>query len=201
MPVSIRWTELHDPDTDETWCIAPDSGALVTLPRRGYREGMYDRVLWRHGLTPDRHMKSFELIDEHRDEATPPRGGPGLGGRVLHAGLWAALRVAPLDRLVRGVAWLARRMPSKRMDKDEIRAKTRQATSAGTGQCLPRALLRWYYLINAGYEPALTLGIWQPTDFMHAWITLDGHAYGELADEVMHYKPCTRFVYRREGAA
>lgn len=62
------------------------------------------------------------------------------------------------------------------------------------GQCLPRSLCRFAQCRRYGIaDVELVLGVFTPTDEMHAWVEIAGKPLLECPDFLSHYQTCVRY--------
>lgn len=195
MGVKVEWAGLYDPEMDESYFVSPRTGELLVLPGATHDDKQRGQ-LRRKGLDTQTCVDRIEYIDGRFDELPGPQAPDGifarLRARMMNRFVRIGVRVLPLAGLARFLGTLARVLPKSKREREDVFQLVGWLEGGRVrDDCLPRAMLRWYYLINAGFAPALVLGIWVPTNNMHAWVMLDNRAAGELSDEVMHYQPAT----------
>lgn len=204
MGLRIEWAGLYDPEMDESYFVSPRTGELLAL--KGAAHDKKDLAkLGRKGLKPATRVDQVHYVDGRYDELPEPAVPQGLfrriRARVMNRFVRIGVRILSLSRLAGFLAFLARLLPKSGMDRTQVFQLVGWLEGGRVrDECLPRAMLRWYYLINAGYDPALVLGIWVPTHNMHAWVMLDHKPAGELSDEVMHYQPATVMRQGKTGS-
>ncbi len=59
--------------------------------------------------------------------------------------------------------------------------------------CLPLSIARYWFLRSVGQRAFLHVGVFVPTDTLHAWVQLGAVPILESADELVHYQSCLVF--------
>lgn len=195
-----RWTLLTDPELPLAFTVVPLTGHLVRFeaaPAAGTRPGTHwtDRLI---GLHPGRRL----------DHETPPAldaiwlAEPATcteaerqAAQALRKAIQRYLRWLPLGWCVRLNA--RRRRPRRiRPARDLAEALPRIAAltaNQARGQCLFTALERHTWLRWYGIPSVLCIGVFVPTEEMHAWVEVAGKPLLESPDVLVHYRTALRF--------
>jgi len=206
--LAVQWCLLHDPELDWRFAISPRSGRLVALPPAFRRDDDSARMaLAAHGLRENEECPQLECDDSAQGPVGEPKPPRTRAQRVLLQARWslcAALsRRAPLRsalaRLARLPAW------GSGTDRQEILDRVAFVErhfhpQLHTRQCLPRAMLRFWMLAPTQSSLEFNLGVWIPTQLMHAWVSVEGIPVGEEREELMHYRPCVRMTWTVDAA-
>ena len=205
--LAVEWCLIEDPELAWKFTVSPRSGRMVALPPRlDPTHDTAQAALRMHGL----HAGEKRIALHCDDSRQGPVGEPLRPARArqrlaLHArwSLCAALaRRLPLrtalEFLTRLPADVGERSPRSILDR--VAYVERQLhPQLHTRQCLPRAMLRFWMLVPLQPRIEFNLGVWVPTQLMHAWVSLDAVPFGEEREEVMHYRPCVRMTWRRDA--
>lgn len=201
--LTLEWCLIDDVELDWKFTISPRSGRLIALPPHLATDHVQSyAALQMHGLRREEERAALACDDS----AQGPVGSPGrprgiLARSELHLqwALCATLaRVAPLRTALSTLA----RLPIPREDRSPASILDDVASIEHllhpvlhTRQCLPRAMLRFWMLLCLHSRVEFNLGIWVPTERMHAWASLESVPFGEEREEVMHYRPCVRMTW------
>jgi len=205
--LNVEWCLIEDPELAWKFTVSPRSGKMVALPPQLDPAHEATRAALRaHGLHPAEQREGLHCDDSHQGPVgEPDRVSPASQRLALRArwGLCAGLaRRMPLRAALVMLARLpaGSRSCSPLEILDRIAHVERQLhPQLHTRQCLPRALLRFWMLLPHRPRIEFNLGVWVPTQLMHAWVSLDSVPFGEEREELMHYRPCVRMTWTGDG--
>jgi len=206
--LAVQWCLLHDPELDWRFAISPRSGRLMALPPAFPHEDTTLRMaLEAHGLRKDEERQHLDCDDSTQGPVGEPRPPRTRAQRLLLQARWslcAALsRRAPLRSALKCLARLPVRADANDCQEvlDRVAFVERHFhPHLHTRQCLPRAMLRFWMLAPLQPSIEFNLGVWVPTQLMHAWVSVEGVPLGEEREEVMHYRTCVRMTWRNDAA-
>lgn len=93
--------------------------------------------------------------------------------------------------------WLARLTPSGELKLDTADVWHRRALALRRvgaripgARCLARAMVLWWWMRSAGFDPILRMGVRSGVDAIegHAWIECDGHVIDETSEVAATYQ-------------
>lgn len=186
-----RWRAIHDAATRQSFCISPVFGSLHVwrslLPQRRSPAHLTLVGCTAASYAPDAFNDNAEVVP------------PALLRRVEVDTAWSrfvrrSLKKTCLLGLIRAIEQNAARGRKRNgrtvFGANELNARWPYARG---GECLPRALYRYRSGRLHGLNVALQLGVFPPTDRMHAWVSLDGVVIGEEPDEMLCFRPVLSF--------
>jgi hypothetical protein len=188
----VSWRPVHQADWDEFQIVSPRDAALYSFPREFWSSPRRDGRLLLLGCVPTERVDDLPGQIDDADSIPPCEAPDFVTGRLRLAGLGLAARALGLRRLLQ---WLHDRPPSgvPRDIAAVLRSVKAWEGPRHTTACLPRAIARWWLLLNARERVALTIGVASPAARMHAWVTLQDVHIGEDPDEVAAYLPVVRY--------
>lgn len=127
---------------------------------------------------------------------TPPRCAASAAGGMIATSVRLLLAMLPLMAAIHCLAVLFPRRRRAVGLSDATRADliARQFGVASDGQCLPRTLCRFAACRRLGQaDLVIVLGVFTPTDEMHAWLEIDGVPLLECPDFLGHYQASVRY--------
>lgn len=201
--LDVKWRCLIDSEVRVAFAVAPWTGSLFAQPLTEREDWSPPRLL---GFDPRQRGDVPDFARE--DMIIDPQ--PHIVGRLDRVSAVAAQRSRVINRLVFRIpiallialaAFDAQRFQKRdcwpRID-DPLEACAYAAALFGTrsgGNCLPMSISRFWFLRSIGQDARVHIGVFVPTDTMHAWVQIAGRAVLESADELVHYQ--SSVVYGR----
>ncbi len=202
--IECRWSPLIEPESGVAFVVSPRSGRLLGFPPTVDLDHASLSPMRRHERLAD-SMRADVLFTDDWEQGylgVPHAPRSWLMGSTLRVA-WllarALARWAPLDRSFQLLDRLAHTVPNRDLSIEQILDSATFAERSfhhapRTQQCLPRTLLRFFLFRLGRFPVEANIGVWLPTEMMHAWVSLGGIPLGEEREEVMHYQACLRFA-------
>jgi len=205
LSVKSRCFSAVDDETGESYFVSPRSGDLIVL---SHEECLQDCV--RSALRP-------LAVDVQAETAPDPLLGLRFTAiearasdvdacrrfmRSMAKPMQMLTRFMPLDLLARAIA-RAGTSRAERLSASAAVAALRSLGEPPRNQCLQTSFTQAAFLGRNGVPLRLHVGVWIPTTWMHAWVTvpLEGSgAVGEWlvsdsVDRIAHFQPVLRFDF------
>ncbi len=205
--LTVEWCFVEDGELGWRFTVSPRSGRMVALaPQLDPADDTTRAALRVHGLRPAEQRGSLPCDDSRQGPVGEPDAPLHPSQRLMLGARWALCTALARRMPLRGALAVLACLPAGSHGcglqevLDRIAHIERQRhPQLHTRQCLPRALLRFWMLLPLQPRIEFNLGVWVPTRLMHAWVSLDSVPFGEEREEVMHYQPCVRMTWSRDG--
>jgi hypothetical protein len=197
--VLLHWISLTDHELPFEFAIAPLTGHLVRRPRIQMQEQALG-THWLHrlmGWRPVRRMPSEVWPDLNAIIDPAPLLASPADEQVavdLSRLITRLLRYLPLLWVIRLADWLPaprgiKPPPQEITDLTVSVAKVAQLFGHRTRElCLLKAIERRTYLRWLGISSQIRIGLFVPTEEMHAWVEIDQKPILESPDFLVHYR-------------
>lgn len=203
----VEWCLVEDRELGWTFTVSPRSGEMVALsPQFDPAHETTRAALRVHGLHPAEQRSELHCDDSLQGPVGEPDRPSHRSQRLALRARWWMCAALARRMSLRSALILLARLPTVGEDGDAQEILDRVAyiervlhPELHTRQCLPRALLRFWMLLPQQPRIEFNLGVWVPTQLMHAWVSLDAVPFGEEREEVMHYRPCVRMSWMRDA--
>lgn len=205
--LAVDWCLVEDPELAWKFTVSPRSGRMVALPPRLDPADDATRAALRmHGLHAGEECGALYCDDTRQGPVGEPVRPLLAGQRFALRTRWSICAALARTLPLRTALGLLTRLPAGGSERSHQSILDRVAyverllhPHLHTRQCLPRALMRFWMLLPLHPRIEFNLGVWVPTQLMHAWVSLDAVPFGEEREEVMHYRPCVRMTWSRDG--
>lgn len=189
MSVAWQWRFIYDFETRQKFCISPLFGSLHV-----WKSYSSDRKAPPHftfiGCTHPTYFPSAFVDDP---KVLPPLRLRQAGNMAWSRFISLYLKRNCLLGLIHGLERSAKRRCENNCASNENVDMINASWAAGrNGECLPRALYRYYWGRKHGLDVVLEFGVFPPTDQMHAWVSLNDVVIGEEPDEMLCYRSVLR---------
>ena len=201
--IEVVWRPLLESERGVTFVVSPSSGELLAFEPADLQANALEDWRRRERLVEAARAESLathDLEQGYLGQARRKRAWPAaLMLRIAWLCAEFLARFAPLERSFRTIERFASHLPAQRFSVEEVLdaaafAERSFYSAARTQRCLPRTLLRFFLFRLGRYPIEASIGLWVPTEMMHAWVSLGGVPLGEEREEVMHYQACLRFA-------
>ncbi|WP_286745889.1 lasso peptide biosynthesis protein [Aquabacterium sp. UBA2148] len=194
-----------DSETGEAYFVSPRSGDLVVLTRQELAE---EQV--RARLRPLALDLDVTPAEDPLSTLAPDPGAMPVLARDAEACRCFLRRIAlPMRLSTRFMAldslacYIASLHPSRTLAVREALGLLRSVGEPPRNQCLQTSFMQAVFLVRHGVPLRLHVGVWIPTTWMHAWVTVPAEHGGtsgewlanESVDRIAHYQPVLRFEF------
>ncbi len=194
MGVRTAWKHVHDPFINITFSVSPRFGLLVEGADR-----LSSPIASALGFHPQNHRLDIESSPAYRRCTKAPESlsvncvtASNLRTDFCASKFRSWSLVGKVGRAIR--TGINAQRPDSEVDESTAAATAWHVFNSGSaGNCLPESLSRFSYLISAGSKPRLMVGVFPPTDTMHAWVELNDQVLGESEDTMVHYQTALAF--------
>lgn len=205
--VTSRCFSAVDDETGESYFVSPRSGDLIVLSGEERAQCRVRGALRPLAIDVQAEAAPDPLVGL-RVNAIDARAGDADACRRFMSRVAAPMRLLtrfmPLDVLARGIA----RFCPSRTDRLSPAAAVAALKSLGEpprNQCLQTSFMQAAFLARHGVPLRLHVGVWIPTTWMHAWVTVPLEGAGpagewlvnDSIDRIAHYQPVLRFDFDR----
>lgn len=187
--MQYKWRSIEDDFGAGIFAVAPFTGHLVSMHDKATGPSLLGFSSRRRGVDVDFARGSIRDLNGVQVE------GRGEAAARLRARVDKSLRYLPL---VAAVAVLDRCCRPERKHAPAI-SEAMEVVAHAFGSrsrkdCLPVSLCRYLLLKKLNIPAAVHVGVFVPTEKMHAWIEVDGQPWLESEDVLMHYQSCLKFI-------
>lgn len=190
-----------DPENGDRYLVSPITGELLVIPERDWGTPDAERALASSGISSSAGECHIVEPDEWPTVSTRAQTGerePGLRRRLSFTVVAGATRVLALSSVAKLIARLPR--AHRPMATVDALARLRGSARQHPRRCLVTSFQQAIFLVRHGVPCAVTVGVWIPTNDMHAWTTVPEPDGAELLvseplDKVGLYQPALRFTF------
>lgn len=203
--VKSRCFSAIDDETGERYFVSPSSGDLIVISREEFAQDSVRAALRSLSIDAQAEAAKDPVLLLQFSNVSAQAGDMHSCHRFMRrieTPMRLLTRYMPLDLLARCIA---RMRPSRagRIDASAAVASLRSLGDPPTNQCLQTSFMQAAFLARHGVSLRLNVGVWIPTTWMHAWVTVpmaDDDEAGEWlvndsVDRIAHFQPVLRFEF------
>ncbi|WP_340105452.1 lasso peptide biosynthesis protein [Rhodohalobacter sp. 8-1] len=194
-----------DIDNGDKYFVSPITGELIVIPNDAWGDRDAQDTLLFRGISVD-HAKTPPPFDPV--SASPPLWGAHTSAPRSQS-IWLHMSLPAISLMTRFMALSKIAMHVSELPIFREPLPFRQAslhlikfTEDHPRSCLTTSFHQAAYLVRSGIPCAITIGVWIPTIYMHAWTTtIDNELVNtserlvsDNRDKIAHYQPALRFV-------
>lgn len=207
MIIKHRWCKNFDRWSKRTFIVVPLTGHLLVRDGRLSDEEVLSASsllgMTKASLDPEGFTFPLDAIDV--EQAPDDLPDYTQMGHQISRVVSMANRILPLRLSVILIELMyGKRMRPKLRLEDSIGLVSAMFGRRSKQDCLEMSLKRYALLRYIGHKPNINVGVFIPTEEMHAWVSIDNLPILECPDVLMHYtqaliySPCESRVYSED---